>query len=152
ARSAPGQQPLALLDLRPGELVATLVFRMAGMALQPVPSDVVAPDGLVQPAPEILVLHCGLGRGLPAIALPAVDPAGDAVAQIDAVRVELDLHRPLERLQGADRRHELHAVVGGEVLAAGQLALRALPAEHRRPAARAGIAAAAAIGVDDDRG
>src|SRR3712207_7452578 len=41
-----------------------------------------------------------------------------------AVGGERGAHRPLERLERADRRHQLHPVVGRRALAAPQLALR----------------------------
>ena len=87
----------------------------------------------------------------PAALLPAVDPLGDALAQILAVGEQADPARPLQRLQRGDRRHQLHAVVGGQPLAAGQLAPLALPGQDRTPAAGAGIAAAGTVGVDQDR-
>src|SRR3546814_3141273 len=59
--------------------------------------------------------------GFPAVGAPAMDPARDAVPQIDAVRVDADLDRALQRLQPADRCHQLHAVVGRRRLAAVQL-------------------------------
>jgi len=57
----------------------------------------------------------------------------------------------LERLQGADHRRQLHAVVGGGGLAAVQLALAPAAAQQHAPAARARIAPARAVGVDLDR-
>ena len=97
---------------------------------------------------------CGLGRveqllpqlgildrlpvgGPPAVAAPAVDPLGDAVADVDAVGVEADPARPLQRLERRDRGEQLHPVVGGQRLAAGQLLLARARADHRAPAARA---------------
>ena len=121
------------------------------MSLQPMPGHVVELAGSIQAPPEVLVLYRTLGRGLPAVLFPAMDPLGDAVAQVDAVGEQVDLDRPLQRLQGTDRRHQFHAVVGSEVFAAGQLAIGALPAEDGPPAARAGIAAAPTISMNDDR-
>src|SRR5262245_46762935 len=68
-----------------GEGVGALVLGVAGVALDPVPGDAVAGGGGIETAPEILVLHrLVLGRA-PAVELPAVNPAGDAVAQVGAV-------------------------------------------------------------------
>ena len=69
--------------------------------------------GRVEPLPEVDVLDRLPVGGLPAVPLPALDPAGDAAAQILRVGVEIDRRRPLQRLQRRDRRHQLHAVVGG---------------------------------------
>ena len=49
-------------DFRPGQLVATLVEFMAGVALEPAPVDGVARDQSVQLLPQILVLHRLLRR------------------------------------------------------------------------------------------
>src|SRR5688572_27707626 len=55
-----------------GKTVGALVLRMAGVALHPVPLDVVLLPQLVQLDPQVLVLHVLLVGGLPAVALPAV--------------------------------------------------------------------------------
>ena len=57
----------------------------------------------------------------------------DAVAQILAVGVEVDRAGPLERLQRRDRRHQLHAVVGGVRLAALDLLACARRSAGSRP-------------------
>ena len=44
----------------------------------------------VEPLPELDILHRLLVGGAPAVALPAVDPLRDAVAQILAVGVKVD--------------------------------------------------------------
>jgi hypothetical protein len=61
--------------------------RVAGMALDPVPGNLVAFDRLVQRLPQLGVLHRLLVGGLPAVPLPAVNPAGDAVLHIFAESV-----------------------------------------------------------------
>ncbi len=48
----------------------------------------------------------------PAILPPIVDPAGNSVAQIDAVGMKIDLARSLQCLEALDRGHEFHAIVG----------------------------------------
>ena len=82
--------------------------------------------------------------------LPGVDPGQNAVAQILAVGVDVDAARPLERFQGGDRRHHLHAVVGGVEFAALELLLAVAEGEDGAPAAGTGIAGAGAVGVNDD--
>jgi hypothetical protein len=83
---------------------------------------------------------------------PALHPALHAVADILAVGVQHDLAGALQRLQCADRGGQLHAVVGGGGIGAGEFLLRRAVAQDRRPAARAGIRLAATICPDlDDR-
>ena len=93
------------------------------MAAHPVPFDPVdAPmhQG-IKLLPQFGILHRLLARRDPALLLPAVDPFGDALTHILAIEVQRHPARPLERLQAADHRHQLHAVVGGVQLAAIQL-------------------------------
>src|SRR5581483_7668491 len=138
-------------DRGAGERVGAFVLGMAGMAAHPVPGDPVRRSGAVEALPQIEILDRLLVRGAPAARLPAGQPAGDAVAHILAVGVERHPARPRQRLQPGDRRRQLHAVVGGRRLAAGQILLDPAIAQDRRPAARAGIAAAGAVGEDFDR-
>src|SRR5262249_25106585 len=77
-------------------------------------------------------------------------PAGDAVAQILAVGVEADPDRPLQGFETLDCRHQFHAVVGGQLLATGNLLLDGSVAQYCAPAAWARIAAARAVGKDFD--
>src|SRR5262245_10484865 len=56
------------------QLVGALVLGVAGMALHPMPFDVMGLECLVEPLPEIDVLDRLLVGGAPAVALPAVDP------------------------------------------------------------------------------
>ena len=103
--------------------VGALVEIMAGMAAHPVPAHLMLVDRGIETLPQIVVLHRLAVGGFPAVALPLVDPAHDAVAQVLAVGVNVDHARPLERFQRRDRRHQLHAVVGRERLAALELLL-----------------------------
>ena len=81
-----------------------------------------------------------------------MDPAGDALTDILAVGLEIDRAGLFQRLQRRDRRHQLHAVVGGVGLAALHLFLDVAEFENGAPAAWAWIARAGAVGVDDNRG
>src|SRR5262249_28999950 len=69
---------------------------------------------------------------------------------IGTVGIEIDLARSLQGAQGGDRGHQLHAVVGGFGLAAGQLLFDIAITQDGAPAAGAGIAGAGAIGEDID--
>src|ERR1700759_734189 len=118
------------------------------MAPHPDPIDLVWRPRGVEALPQLDILHRLLVRGAPSVLLPAVDPLGDAVAHVDAVGEETHAARPLQRLQPLDGRHQLHAVVGGGRIAAGEFALPTADAQDRAPAARSGISAAGAIGED----
>src|SRR5215472_4213215 len=115
---------------------------MAGMAADPEELDLMAFHGRLQALPEIDILDRLLVRGLPAIALPAVQPAGDPLLQIAAVGVKPHDGGTLQGLERGDGSHQLHAIVGGGPLPALELALMRACAQHRAPAAGAGITAA----------
>src|SRR5690349_5220461 len=121
------------------ELIGALVLGMAGVALDPVPADLVRLQRGVETLPELDILHRLLVGGAPAVALPAVDPAGDALPDILAVGVEIDGARLLQRLERGDRRHQFHLVVGGVTLAAVQLFFLVAELQDRAPAAGPGI-------------
>src|SRR5688572_30197257 len=76
--------------LRAGERVDAVIFEMAAVAFYPMPLDPVAGDRVEQLLPQIGVLDRLLVRGPPAVALPAVDPARDPLADIIAICGELD--------------------------------------------------------------
>src|SRR6202044_1402946 len=90
--------------------------------------------------------------GAPAVLFPAMDPAGDALTDILAVGIEVDRTGFFQRLPRRDRRHQLHAVVGGVGLAALHLFFDVAEFENGAPPARARIARAGAVGMDDDCG
>lgn len=73
-----------------GQFVGPLVARVAGMALDPAPIDIVTRRFGVQASPEIIVLDRLLRGVLPAVALPAVNPLRDAFEHVPAVGVEHD--------------------------------------------------------------
>src|SRR6476469_9099725 len=140
------------LDAAPRQRVGALVAGIARVPLHPHPIDVVRAYRFGQPAPQVVVLDRLLGRGLPAVALPALDPLGDPVEQVLAVGVQDHRGRPLQRLQRLDGRRQLHPVVRGQRLGAVHLLFGALPAHHHAPAARPRIPAARAVCVDHDLG
>src|SRR6185437_2110949 len=138
-------------DAFAGQFVGALVFVVAGVALDPVPAHLMRFEGGIEPLPKIDVLDRLLVGRAPAILLPAMDPAGDALADILAVGDEIDGARLLQGFQRRDRRHQLHPVVGGVSLAALQFLFDVAEFEDRTPAARPGIARARAVGVNHDR-
>src|SRR5262249_4365853 len=119
------------------------------MAGQPMPVHLVLLERRVEPLPQIDIADRLPVGGAPAVAFPAVDPFGDAAAQVLAVRIELDRARALERFERRDRGGELPAVVGRVRLSPLELALVSVPGEHRAPAAGPRVPRAGAVGVND---
>src|SRR5260370_30621616 len=131
------------------QLVGAFVGRVAGVTPQPVPIYFVALERRVEPLPQVDVDDRLLAGGAPAVVFPDMDPFGDAAVHILAVGIKLDDARTLERLERRDGGGELHAIVGRMRLAALELALMAVPGEHRAPAAGPGIFRAGAVGMND---
>src|SRR3954469_20066068 len=122
------------------------------MALYPMLLDVVEGATVVQPLPQVHVLHRLLVRRAPGAALPAVDPFRNALLHV--LRIGVDAHpaRALQGFERADDRSHLHAIVRGVGLAAPELLLRfrsaAFHPENNAPSSWPGIAAAGAVAVD----
>src|SRR6185503_20169863 len=95
-----------------GELVGPLVFWMPGVSPNPMPLYLMSRGQLVELAPQVLVLHRLLVGGFPSPAFPGVDPRGNPLLDVLRIGVEIDLARALQRLERADDRDQLHAVVG----------------------------------------
>src|ERR1051326_9585437 len=142
--------PLELIGLHAfaRQLIGALVLGMTLMAFPPVPVDPLRGCPRLQALPEIDILHRLLVGRFPAALLPLGKPAGDAILEIDAVRIEGHRRRPLERLQRRYGRHPLHAVVGGGGFPAGGFAFAISGSQDGTPATGAGIAAARAVGED----
>ena len=79
-----------------------------------------------------------------------MDPFADALLHILRIGMHLRRHRLLQRAQGLDHGRHFHAVVGRLRLAAKQLPFGFAAAQDRAPAARSGIPAAGAVGIDFD--
>src|SRR5262249_56444731 len=139
----------ALGDGRAGQGVRAVVQVVAAVAGDLVPRHVVTRHLGEEGLPEIAVLHGLLRRVAPAVLAPALVPlVAEAVHHVRAVAVELDGAALGEGAEALKRSHELHAVVGGGGLAAGELDLGAVLDQNGRPAAGAGVAAAGALDVD----
>src|SRR5688500_9568487 len=95
------------------QLVDPLVLRMAVVALDPLPGDLVRRRRLDQLVPQVLIADRLLAGADPAFTLPALDPFGHSVDDIAAVGMDCHLARLDQRLEAADHRGHLHAVVGG---------------------------------------
>src|SRR5271156_125796 len=151
-RRGPLLSPALFGDAGPRDSVGPLVFRVAGMAAHPFPTDDVPGCRSVEPLPKIDILYRLLVGCPPVPPLPAVYPFGDAVAQILTVAVEPDAARPLQRFEPGDRGHHLHAVVGRLGIIAAQFLFDLAITQYRGPAARARVASAGPVGEDLDIG
>ena len=67
---------------------------------------------LVESAPQVLVEHGFFGGRAPASILPAVNPLGNALAQVLAVRNERDSDVGWDGAETFDGCLQLHAIVG----------------------------------------
>lgn len=135
-----------LVDAKVREHVGAFVLRMAVVRLHPLPVDRVRRRRRQKRLPQIGVLHGFLVGGAPAVPLPAVHPLGDAVPQVDRIGRQRHRARLRQCLQRLDRGGQLHAVVGGQRLAAPKLAFLPFGTQQRAPSAGAGIALAGAVG------
>src|SRR5882757_10655840 len=70
------------------QLIGAFVDGVAGVALDPMPAHLMLVQRRIQPLPQIDILDRLLVRGTPAVLLPAMDPAGDALTHVLAVGVE----------------------------------------------------------------
>ncbi len=104
----------------------------------------------IQRLPQILIFHRFLAGGEPATALPVGHPLGDALFDVLAVGGEDHVTTGVETLEPGDDRHHLHAVVGGEGIALGQLLAVLLIDQYGGIATGARIAQARSIRVECD--
>ena len=141
-----------LLDLARGQRVAAVVVGIVRVALDLDPLDAVDVAVFQQRLPQVLILHGFLVGLQPATLLPVVQPAlAEGVHQIGAVGIDPHLAGLLQFGERLDWGQQLHAVVGGVGLIAGQFQLLVPVHQYRAPAARAGVAGARAVGIDRDR-
>src|SRR5438309_2133495 len=119
------------------QLVRPLVLGVAGMAPHPVPFHIVQGRQLVEPLPQVDILHRLLVGGAPAAALPVMHPFRDPLRHVQGIGIDLYSAWARQRLESADHRGELHAVIRGVGLAAIELALGAPGAQQHAPGARA---------------
>src|SRR3954468_768364 len=125
--------------------VSAFVFRVPCVSLHPMPLYLMFGGERVELFPQVDIFDRRPVGGAPAFALPVVDPLRDALLHVDRVGVEPHAARALQRLERADHREQLHAVVGRGRLAAPELLLFSLVAQDRAPAAGTGVAATSAI-------
>ena len=136
-------------DCRARQLVGLLIAGIARMAAHPEPFDFMSGGERIEAAPQILILHRFLGGGAPAIALPAMHPARNTVADIGRIGEYPHAAAAFQRLQRHDRRGQFHAVIGRGHIAAGKRFLGITGAQHNAPAPWARIAATGPVGIGD---
>ena len=81
------------IDGEIGQRIDAFVTRISGVALDPLPGEVVLGRKLIQLLPQILVLHRLAIRGAPAPCLPGGQPLGDALDHVLRVGVYARLAR-----------------------------------------------------------
>ena len=97
-----------------GDGVGAFVEGVAAMAFDVLPADMRAVQ-CCQLLPQILVFYGGIVAGAPAVFLPAVDPACDAVDEVLTVGVHGDVLCSAGLLEAYNGSVQLHAIVGGGV-------------------------------------
>ena len=100
-----------------GQLVATIVFRVAAVSSDTCVMHVMLCSESVELLPQFDVLYrYPLARTfttLPVIAFPFGHPFAEALADIHAIGEKFDLATSFECLKPLDNRHQFHAIVRG---------------------------------------
>src|SRR5690606_13558846 len=133
-----------------GEAIDAFVFRVPGVALDPLPRDLVRRGRRDQFVPKIFIADRLLARVEPALLLPSGNPLRHPVDDVAAVGMDGDLARLDQRLEAADHGGHLHPIVGRVRLASAQLLFVLAHSQQRRPATRSWIALAGAVGENID--
>ena len=102
-------------DTSSGQRVGALVLGMAGMARTQSQSTSCGSIAASSRCHRSTFLTGFLSAVFQPLRFQLRMPLRDAVAQILAVGMELTVARPLQRFERLDRRHQLHAVVGGRL-------------------------------------
>ena len=136
---------------RDGESIASLVFDVAGVPLDPSKLDRVMFAEGEQSLPQLPVRH-GLPRPAPAPCAPPACPSlRDAVHDVCGITEERDGAPLLQRLEGLDGRHQLHPIVRRSAKPPGDLATMLAELEDGAVSARSRVASARPVCVHDDR-
>jgi hypothetical protein len=136
-----------------GEAIGTLVQGHAGMPRHLVPGDVALLHLDEEGLPEVAVLHRLLLGVFPAVLPPAHVPLlAEAVDHVGTVGEDVGGPPRRDRAEALQHAGQLHALIGGGRLGAGDLALGVAVDDDGRPAPRSRIAQAGAVGVDGDAG
>lgn len=132
------------------EFVTAFIFIVASVTFDPVPGDFVGLHSGKQSEPEILIFDRFFVRGLPSTFLPSDNPFfGNCVDQVFRVRIQFDFAGFFEEFECGDGGPEFHAIVGGHAEPCGDFFAVTAGCHHCAKAAGAGIALAAAVGMND---
>ena len=135
---------IALFD---SKAVAALIFGVTGVSLYPVEGNVVLFEKRQELFPQIDVKGRLFVGFYPAFLLPAVNPAfGDTVNDIFAVCGQYDLAGFLECFKSGYDTEQLHTVVSGGFISAGEFFFDIAEAQDYAIAAGTGVSAASAVG------
>lgn len=74
-----------------GQGIGAFIAGIPGVALDPDPVDLMSTGHVIEPLPQVNILHGFAGRRFPPISFPAVDPSGQAVFDVSAIRMEAHL-------------------------------------------------------------
>ncbi len=118
------------------------------MALHPSPLDLVSGCQLIKRLPQIRILDRLLVGGLPAVALPAMNPFADALLHIRRVGKNNGITRPRKYTERFDHGRHFHAIVCRVGNAAEQLFLGFTKPENGTPATDARIAFASSVRIN----
>lgn len=116
------------------------------MPTDPVPRDLVTRCCIIKTSPQVNVFYRGIAGCFPVAFFPVRKPFCNSEHKILGIRGNLDFTRFFKCLQRHDCCCHLHAVVGRHCSPAGQGLRVTFPAHDCRPASRARVALARAIG------
>ena len=129
------------------QFVRPLVARISRVAFDPDPIDFVQGAEGIELLPQVHVLDGLLVGCAPASPFPIVDPDADAFLNVLRIGVQTNFAGALERLECADDRSQLHAVVGRARLTAVHLLHMVSEFQQGAPTARAGVSLAGTVGI-----
>ena len=119
------------------------------MALEPVKGYLMPFEQFSHAFPQVAVLYGFFCRSDPAPGNPALQPAvPNGFRDILGVCVQIDAAGFRQQLKSAQNRDDLHAIICGRGKAAGNFLPVLAETQHRRPAARAGVAEAGPVGMN----
>jgi hypothetical protein len=84
-----------------------------GVALHPLPLQLMVRQSGIELAPKVFVFHGLLRSRFPAALFPLMDPLRDAVLHVLGVDLDPDAARLFDRFQPLDHSRHFHAVVRG---------------------------------------
>lgn len=129
------------------QAVNALVLGVTGVTAHPAPVHLVGLEGCIERLPKVYIGKRSTFAA-PAARAPDGQPFGDPALEIFRISKQLNPARTVERLQGAHRRSELHAIVGRLRLRTAERFLVRAELEQSSPTSRTWVRVASAVGVD----